>query len=262
MPIQNCPLCRRIKPVLKSHFMPAALTEFCSPPGGRPIMITPDIIIESDREIQDYVFCECCEDIFNKGGETWVLPLLARLDAPFPLYDILVKQAPSQVDGEIKIYATALNPEIQADKLIHFAMGIFFKAAVHPWSGSRTEPWINLGPYTEPIRRFLLGETPFPARMCLTAAILPSPTRAIKFSQPYRDSTEGKFSYRFDACGLQFILVVGKGVAGDDRTGCFASNPAHPMILMDFAKALQMPVRQAFDTTRKAKNVEKWLKKL
>ncbi len=242
--------------------MPAALSAFCSPPGGHPIAITPDIIIESDRQVQDYLFCDSCEDIFNKKGETWVLPLLARLDAPFPLHDMLVKQAPYQTDGEIKIYATALNPEIQADKLIHFAMGIFFKAAVHRWSGTRTEMWINLGPYTEPLRRFLLGETVFPARMCLTAAVLPSPTRAIWYCQPYRDSTDGRFSYRFNACGIQFILVVGNAVTSDDRTGCFASNPAHPMILMDFTRGLQMPFHQAFKTTRKAKNVEKWLTKL
>jgi hypothetical protein len=237
--------------------MPAALSVFCSPPGGHPIVITPDIIIESDRQIQDYVFCESCEDVFNKRGETWVLPLLAQLNAPFPLCDMLAKQALSQVHGEAKIYATALNPEIQADKLIHFGMGIFFKAAVYSWSGTRTEPWINLGPYTELIRRFLLGEIAFPARMCLTAAVLPSPTRAIGFCQPYRDSTEGKFSYRFHACGIQF---VGNKVTSEDRSGCFASNPAHPMIVMDFTQALHMPVREAFENTRRAKNVEKWLK--
>ena len=261
MPNQKCPLCLKTKEVVSSHFMPGALSDFCSPPGGHPIAITPGIILESGRQLQDYLFCKCCEDIFNKCGETWVLPLLARLDAPFPLYDILIKQAPIHVEGETKIFATALNPEIQADKLIHFAMGIFFKAAVHPWSGTRTEPWIDLGRYTEPIRTFLLGETAFPARMCLTAAILPSPTRAIEFCQPYRDSTEGKFSYRFNACGIQFILVVGNKVTNADRTGCFASNPAHPMILMDYTSGLHVPVREAFHNTRKAKNVEKWLKK-
>src|SRR5208282_1401112 len=261
MPTGTCPLCDKVKPLVKSHFMPAALSTFCTPPGGHPIAITPDIIIESDRQIRDYVFCESCEDVFNKGGETWVLPLLAQLDAPFPLYDMLAKQAPSLDDGEAKIYITALNPEIHADKLIHFAMGIFFKAAVYSWSGTRAEPWVDLGPYTEPIRRFLLGETAFPARMYLTAAVLPSPTRAIEFCQPYRDSTEGKFSYRFHACGIQFILVVGNEVTSEDRSGCFASNPGHPMIVMDFTQALHMPVREAFENTKRAKNVEKWLKK-
>lgn len=125
-------------------------------------MLSPEIIIESDRMLHDYVFCDDCEDIFNKGGESWVLPLLARLETSFPLYDLLTKQAPSQVLDETKIYLAARNPEIQSGKLIHFAMGIFFKAAVHSWSGSKTEPWINLGPYTERLRTFVLGETPFP----------------------------------------------------------------------------------------------------
>jgi hypothetical protein len=261
MPIGTCPLCHEIQPLAKSHLMPAALHEFCAPPGGHPIVITPEIIIESDRQLQDYLFCTACEDVLNKGGETWVLPLLAHLDAPFLLYDMLVKFPPDQVDGDARLYASARNAEIEAEKLIHFAMGIFFKAAVHSWSGSRTEPWIDLGPYGEPVRTFLLGKTAFPMRMCLTAAVLPSPVRAIEFCNPYRDSTPGRFNYRFHACGIQFILEVGKGVTSEARRGCFASNPLHPIIVMDFTSNLQLPFREAFNRTRKAKNVEKWLRK-
>jgi hypothetical protein len=261
MPTGKCPLCDEEKLLRDSHFMPAALRDFCSFPGGHPIVVTPDIIIESDRMLHDYVFCADCEDIFNKGGETWVLTVLARLDAPFPLYDMLVKQAPAQEDGDSKLYAAARNPEIRTDKLIHFAMGIFFKGAVHSWSGTRTEPWINLGPYAEPLRTFLLGKAPFPARMCLTLGVLPWPTRAIEFCYPYRDSTEGKFNYRFNACGVQFVLEVGRTVTPEARTACFGSSPFHPILLADFASNIQLPFREAFQTTRIAKNVEKWLKK-
>jgi hypothetical protein len=261
MPIQKCPLCLDVKPVLKSHLMPAAMYDYCTPPGGHPIAITPVIIIESDRQLQYPLLCADCEDVLNKGGETWVLPLLARLGAPFPLYDMLAKDQPDIVEGDAKLYAAAKNADIQADKLIHFAMGIFFKAAVHSWSGSSTKPWVNLGPYTEPIRTFLLGKTGFPARMCLTVAVLPSPVRAIEFCNPYRDSTAGQFTYRFHCFGIQFILGVGKGVTTAARQACFASNPLHPVIVMDFTSDLQLPFREAFTRTRKAKNVEKWLKK-
>ena len=241
--------------------MPAALGDFCRPPGGHAIVVSPEIIIESDRMLHDHVFCQDCEDIFNKGGETWILPLLARLNTGFPLYDILVKQPPSQVFGETKVYLAAKNPEIQADKLIHFAMGIFFKGTVHSWSGNSTELWIDLGPYIEPLRTFLLGETFFPERMFLTAGVLPWPHRAIEFCYPYPDPTGKKFNYRFHACGVQFVLEVGKTVTAESRTGCFASNPFHPVLLTDFTKSVQLPFREAIKTTRIAKNVEKWMKK-
>lgn len=68
----KCPLRHKEKPLRESHFLPAALREFCSPADVHPIVITPEIIIESDRMLHDYVFCADCEDIFNKGGETWV----------------------------------------------------------------------------------------------------------------------------------------------------------------------------------------------
>ncbi len=241
--------------------MPAALGDFCRPPGGHAIVVSPEIIIESDRMLHDYVFCKDCEDVFNKGGETWVLPVLARLDTSFPLYDVLVKQPPSQVHEETKIYLAAKNPEIQSDKLIHFAMGIFFKGAVHTWSGSRKEPWINLGPYTEPLRTFLLGKTPFPEWMFLTAGVLPWPHQSIQFCYPYRDSTEGKFNYRFNACGIQFVLEVGRTVTAESRTCCFAASPLHPMLLVDFSKNIKSPFQEALKTTRIAKNVEKWMEK-
>ncbi len=261
MSIRMCPLCTEEKPLRDSHFLPAALGDFCRPRGGHAIVLSPEIIIESDRMLHDYVFCDDCEDIFNKGGESWVLPLLARLETSFPLYDLLTKQAPSQVLDETKIYLAARNPEIQSGKLIHFAMGIFFKAAVHSWSGSKTEPWINLGPYTERLRTFVLGETPFPEQMFLTVGILPWPTRAIEFCYPYRDSTEGRFNYRFYVCGVQFVLEVGKTVTAERRQGCFASNHLHPILVTDFTRSVQSPFREAFKTTRVAKNVEKWLKK-
>ncbi len=141
--------------------MPAALGDFCRPPGGHAIVVSSEIIIESDRMVHDYVFCEDCEDIFNKGSETWVPPLLARLDTGFPLYDMLVKQPASQELGETKVPFAARNPEIETEKLMHFAIGIFFKGTAHSWKGNSTEPWIDFGPSTEPLRKFVLGETLF-----------------------------------------------------------------------------------------------------
>lgn len=261
MPIQKCPLCLEVKPVVKSHLMPATLYEYCTPPDGHPIAVTSDVVLESDRQLQDHLLCADCEDVLNKGGENWVLPLLARLEGPFPLYDMLVRIEPDVVDGDARVYAAAKSADIQVDKLIHFGMGIFFKAAVHSWSGSRTEPSINLGPYAELIRTFLLGKTSFPTLMCLTAAILPSPVKAIEFCIPYRDATKERFNYRFHGCGIQFVLGVGKRVTSAARQACFASNPLHPIIVTDFTDSLQSSFREVFSTARKAKNIERWLEK-
>jgi len=49
------------------------------------------------------------------------------------------------------IYARS-KPEIDVEKLTHFALGIFWKAGVHSWKKNKDEPMINLGVYGQPLR--------------------------------------------------------------------------------------------------------------
>ena len=115
-----CPLCLQEKQLVRSHLIPAAMYDYCRPPGGHHISIGSDLVIESDRQLQDYLLCAECEDDLTKGGETWVLPLLAQYKGPFPFHDILSEIQPDIVDGGTRVYAATRNPEIQTDKLIHF----------------------------------------------------------------------------------------------------------------------------------------------
>ena len=73
--------------------------------------------------------------------------------------------SPCELSGHI---STARNLDIRVDEITHFVMGMFWKAGVHSWSGSQTEPVIDLGPYTEPIGGFLRGEQEFPDHVALT----------------------------------------------------------------------------------------------
>src|SRR5271156_365717 len=261
MPIQKCPLCLEVKPVVSSHLMPARMYEYCHPPGGHPISISYDLVIESDRQLQDQLLCSTCEDSLNKGGENWLLPLLSRYKGAFPFHDLLSKLPPDIVEGDAAVYAAARNPEIHSDKLIHFALGVFWKAAVHSWSGSRTEPMIDLGPYAEPIRTFLRSETEFPQHMSLTIGVLPPPAQLISFNNPYQGSKKEWHNFLFYVSGIEFSLAMGKAVDDSVRESCFACNPAHPIIVFDFSAKIQSVMRTVWANARKAKNVEKWLKK-
>jgi hypothetical protein len=261
MPIQKCPLCLETKNVVSSHLMPARMYEYCHPPGGHPISISSDLVIETDRQLQDYLLCLDCEDDLNKGGEMWLLPLLSQYKGPFPFYDLLTKFPPDVVDGDAAGFASAKNREIHSDKLIHFAMGVFWKAAIHSWSGVRTEPKIDLGPYAEPIRTFLRGETGFPEHMALTIGVLPPPAQLISFHNPYQGSNSNWHNFLFYVSGIEFSLAVGKAVDDTVRENCFACNPAHPIVVVDFSRDIQTIIKRVWANARKAKNVEKYLKK-
>jgi hypothetical protein len=235
--------------------------EYCRPPGGHPISISSTLVIESDRQLQDHLLCLDCEDDLNKGGEMWLLPLLSQHKGPFPFYELLTKFPPDVTDEGAAGYAAAKNPEIHSDKLAHFAMGVFWKAAVHSWSGSRTEPMIDLGDYAEPIRKFLRGEMKFPDHMALTIGVLPPPAQQISFHNPYRGPNTKWHNFSFYIPGIEFYLAVGERVDDSLRNDCFVCNPAHPILVFDFSRDIEGIIKPVWAKARKAKNVEKYLKK-
>jgi hypothetical protein len=262
MPIQKCPLCLETKNVVSSHLIPAKMYKYLHAPGAHPIAISQEVVMATDRQLQAYLLCPECEDRLNKGGEKWLLPLLAQYEGPFPFYDLLTKVAPEASFEEGAAYFAASNPAIQVDKIAHFGMGMFFKAAAHSWRGGEKEPSIQLGRYLESVRTFLMGETGFPERMTLNVGVLPQPVKAISCSYPYRGSNTACHNYLLYICGIEFALGVGKRIDLEARQACFVSNPLHPIIVTDFSGDLRANFNRVWKKAHKAKNIEKYLKNL
>jgi hypothetical protein len=147
-------MCLETTNVVSSHLHPSSLYQlFRSSEDASPIRVGDDVVMHTDRQMQDYLLCPRCEDILNKGGETWTIPKLATVEHNFPLYDILTKCPPAGQDKTWALHFTAENPEIDVEKLTHFALGIFWKASVHPWKGTEKSPMIQPWP--------LLGQNSF-----------------------------------------------------------------------------------------------------
>ena len=53
--------------------------------------------------------------------------------------------APIYSDEEREVFSTAANPNVDTAKLIHFAIGLFWKASAHSWRSKESEPAIALG---------------------------------------------------------------------------------------------------------------------
>ena len=80
MPIQKCPMCLETKSVVSSHLYPAALYDYCrNSVGESPMCVANGVVMVTDRQVQDYLLCLECEEVLNKGGETWVNPKLATI---------------------------------------------------------------------------------------------------------------------------------------------------------------------------------------
>ena len=247
--IGTCKLCLEDKELCKSHFMPQALFDLCRAPGLEPVVLTQKVIMQTSRQTTDYLLCQSCEDILNEGGESWVLPKLAKFEGEFPLYEIVQKMPPNINEADVLGYAASHNSEIDTDSIIHFAAGIFWKASVHPWKRDEPEPRIELGPYREAFRQFVLGTGEFPKDVVLVVGVTPPDKILQSLTDPYRGGRSGVRNFLFYVPGMHFTILVGKTIEETLRSMCFVRNPLHPILVGDFSTQLK---RIYLDSTRNA----------
>jgi hypothetical protein len=255
-----CKLCLKEKPLVNSHLMARALYDLCRAPNGSSIFLSNKVIMQSDRQLQHPLLCKDCDGSLSRNGEGWLLPLLASIEGTFPFFDILQKVPPDAVDVDSKLYAASRNPGIDTSKVTHFAMGVFWKAAVHSWSGSETAPLIDLGEYAEAARTFLLGQSPFPRDVVLTVGVSPPPVKMISFHYPYRGSESTYRNFLFYVPGIELALLVGRTIPLESKQICFATHPLHPILVCDLSSTIKDVVRAGTKEAHRAKNVERFLR--
>ena len=88
---------------------------------------------------------------------------LATFEKTFPLYDLVSTNPPVYSVDQTNIFFVRDLPTVKVNEIVHFGMGMFFKAAIHGWQKGRIEPRINLEPSTELLRLWLRGEGKFSA---------------------------------------------------------------------------------------------------
>jgi hypothetical protein len=258
-PLQRCPMCKETKEVAKSHLLPKSLYLHLQDGKSSPVIVANGVVMPSDRQIAAYLLCDDCEDILNKKGEAWVCPKLGWWDRRFELYDMLEKAGGHIAgDGEGMFYAKN-NPQIDVEKIVHFATGIFWRAAVHSWKGGVTEPMIDLGWDVDEIRRYLRGEASFPKQALITMVISTPPTMQITMNQPVEIPVKwGWRVWSFHVLGVLFSLNLGWSITAIHKDTCFYRSPAN-LVLVSQNVARQWEQRQArqFHEARKTQAYRK-----
>lgn len=266
MPQGICKLCRAEKDLQDSHLIPAGVIRQLREPSlgnPNPIVVTDKIAVQSARPIKDYVLCHDCEDLFSKKGEAWVIGNMAR-DDRFLIYDALKKSKPIAADHEIAVYAGSQIPEIDSDKLVYFALSVVWRSAVHRWRGfSGPIPRIELGPFKEPLREFLLGTGPFPANMVVLVAVWPT-RNAYQGAYTPRRGRETRFhTFTFYIPGIEFSVCAGKGVPEAARSMCAYPSP-HRLIFSGRATIRNTvnSLKRLLETSRHSKGLDKTLEEI
>ncbi len=252
MPIARCKMCLLENVLVLSHLMPAALYDYCRKGEHRPIRVGGGFVMPTDRQTQDYLLCSDCEDALNAGGEGWILDNLATWERTFPLYDLLTQVPPLFDEDGTVVYLAAQNPGIQVKKLVHFALGLFWKASVHSWRGDTTDPRIDLGTYSEEIRKWLRGQSEFPKHIYLVV-VVEKPQRAqITMNDPYEGVRQGWRTHCTHVPGVLFMMAVGKTVEESVRAFSI-SNAGNPINISesltgDFEKLMVETLRNSRKT--------------
>jgi len=103
---------------------------------------------------------------------------------------------------------------------------VFWRAAVHNWKTPDGEVEISLGPYEEPIRRFLLDEAPFPDNAVITSRV--SNIGNVLW-MPVQKNRGGFHVSSFGMLGLVFDLSVGSLLPPVFYDIATAPNPRKPI---------------------------------
>src|SRR5208337_5368424 len=114
-----CKLCLKEKDLLDSHLMPKALYSLGESKKVNQIKVTPDYVMTTSRHVRTYLLCLGCETLLNREGENWLLPLLARPDGRFELYESVTRSQPFAGVSQIAVYSCNNIPAVNVHSVTH-----------------------------------------------------------------------------------------------------------------------------------------------
>jgi len=186
---------------------------------------------------------------FRPGLALCTLIVEPRHPSPFAFFDKLRIAPPLYVEPDFIAYVLEKVPRAQTAELIHFFMGIFWKASVHPWRKADPNPWIDLGPFSEPIRKFLRGESGFPEKVALTITVLPPPVTLVAFHPPYETIGPDPIFHLY-VSGFNCTLFIGDNIPPENALGSIHWPPHHLMVV-DNAAQIKKKFRDPYEAANK-----------
>lgn len=249
MPVGECRLCKQPRELLNSHFIPAAFYKTArksDPSGEHPIVVTKNIVMQTSKQATAPLLCAECEDRLNKFGEKWTLASSWQSDGSFGLRTTVRSRPPSYSKPGFTIYDTAGLAGVDQERLAFFGASIFWRASINEWHLVEPGPKLDLGPYREELRLFLLGKADFPANAALVLSISAEAdvrASAMAIFPYYKNHNKDCRQYNFTMNGLTFDLFVGKSLPLAYRGMCLWRSPIRPVF---FAASMDTQIVQEF----------------
>src|SRR5262245_14220621 len=166
------------------------------------------------------MLCSACEHRFDKCGEEWLIENCWQDATTFPLRATLLASDPFQHKRGIQAFNAKGSLATDFGKLVYFAGSVFWRGCLTWRFGKETTERLELGPYEEELRRFLLGDTPFPANIVLiiSASLNRDDRYNRQITVPHpAGRAAGGHRFMFVVPGLTFIAIIGGGLSEQAR---------------------------------------------
>jgi|GEM_PF-1283686 hypothetical protein len=242
MRIGKCKLCLGDSLDLQdSHFLPKGVYRILrdgGAPNPNPWLISEGQTVQASHQLTAPLFCRDCEQRLSRNGERWVLTNCLKKDGSFPLAAILASRTPdvSSATDPTRVYWAANVPEVNSQALAYFGASMFWRGSIHPWSQG-TVP-VELGPFRESFREYLMGLSDFPNHCALLVAVREGKAIDRLTHIPVGERMGLCHIYKFPMPGLAFSLAVGKNIPAHFRGACFVHMPGNPIIVSPIIEEL------------------------
>ena len=223
MQIGKCALCLKTRELCDSHLLPAAFYRILAE--GEVVVVDKDkTAVLTSAQARAHLLCSDCETRFNREGEDWVLKNCWRSPKRFLLHSALAAAIPFFDKNGARVYKGREISGINIEKLTYFGLSVFWRASVcNPHFGRVNRQYqLQLGPYQNALRLYLLGTTGMPEDVVLCVAICAchDELQNTIIAMPYLSRKRIYHIYQFAVPGIRFHMFCGRMVPEQLKSHC------------------------------------------
>lgn len=239
--MSSCALCLQEAELQRSHLLPKSLYRRLSDAGDGPPVLSVKhsesgkaISVQTSKQVVGWQLCAACERRLNRHGEGMVIAELSDGRGRFPLLDRV--KTLQVLGGDARVGAYSLSDFSKlVTSLVYFSCSVFWRASLSGWTwmadGSRS---IDLGPYQEELRLYLLGYAELSPAIGLIVVLASEGKENEMLSFPRSGRMQGVRFHQALMLGVELRLLVSRTIPTNLRRFCINHNEQRPVFLMPF----------------------------
>src|SRR5580704_8172965 len=206
-----CALCLQDRELRRSHLLGRAIYVLNRDGNVDPVMMTPQLIAPTPRQLWRHLLCGDCEQRFSRHGESLIMRLVQR-KTEFALLDRLNVAMPFQEEPALSAYSgSAIG--VDTEQLAYYCLSVLWRSGVRQWRTLKEQmTGVSLGMFEEPIRKYLAGEAVFPANVAVHVWVCADTASRFNTFAPTKSKGTPLLKYSLLVRGLWFHIFTADNI--------------------------------------------------